>query len=267
MAGHGGGAWKVAYADFVTAMMAFFMVMWITAQSKQTKMAVAHYFNDPFNSMSKTKGPQPAGSTTTGPKAPGSTCLLPSKTPGDPPGVIRARTNPKSGARRAAESSGSKLASGGPKNGTVEKPTSFVLHNGDHQTEGAVIAFAEGSGVLDPEGTAQLKLLVPLLLGKRHKIEIRGHATRSSATYESPDRDPWQLSYARCVSVMKYLERAGVEPERIRLSQAGVFEPRTIREDSVSQSMNSCADVYILNEFADDSVGSREERAKRIKAP
>ena len=32
MAGHGGGAWKVAYADFVTAMMAFFMVMWITAQ-------------------------------------------------------------------------------------------------------------------------------------------------------------------------------------------------------------------------------------------
>ena len=51
MAGHGGGAWKVAYADFVTAMMAFFMVMWITAQSKQLKMAVAHYFNDPFNSL------------------------------------------------------------------------------------------------------------------------------------------------------------------------------------------------------------------------
>ena len=58
MAGHGGGAWKVAYADFVTAMMAFFMVMWITAQNKQMKMAVAHYFNDPFNSMSKTKGPE-----------------------------------------------------------------------------------------------------------------------------------------------------------------------------------------------------------------
>ena len=34
MAGHGGGAWKVAYADFVTAMMAFFMVMWIVCMSK-----------------------------------------------------------------------------------------------------------------------------------------------------------------------------------------------------------------------------------------
>src|SRR6185295_4310984 len=47
MAG-GGGAWKVAYADFVTAMMAFFMVMWLTAQKPDVKQAVAGYFRDPF---------------------------------------------------------------------------------------------------------------------------------------------------------------------------------------------------------------------------
>jgi chemotaxis protein MotB len=34
MAGGGGGAWKVAYADFVTAMMAFFLVMWIVAREQ-----------------------------------------------------------------------------------------------------------------------------------------------------------------------------------------------------------------------------------------
>jgi len=45
--GHHGGAWKVAYADFVTAMMAFFLVMWIVGQSRQTKEAVAGYFRDP----------------------------------------------------------------------------------------------------------------------------------------------------------------------------------------------------------------------------
>ncbi|MEW6321008.1 MAG: flagellar motor protein MotB [Acidobacteriota bacterium] len=45
--GHHGGAWKVAYADFVTAMMAFFMVMWIVGQSQQVKAAVAGYFRDP----------------------------------------------------------------------------------------------------------------------------------------------------------------------------------------------------------------------------
>src|SRR5687767_12591311 len=47
MAG-GGGAWKVAYADFVTAMMAFFMVMWLTSQKPETKQAIEDYFNDPF---------------------------------------------------------------------------------------------------------------------------------------------------------------------------------------------------------------------------
>jgi chemotaxis protein MotB len=45
--GHHGGAWKVAYADFVTAMMAFFLVMWIVGQSPQVKASVAGYFRDP----------------------------------------------------------------------------------------------------------------------------------------------------------------------------------------------------------------------------
>jgi chemotaxis protein MotB len=45
--GHHGGAWKVAYADFVTAMMAFFLVMWIVAQSEATRASVAAYFRDP----------------------------------------------------------------------------------------------------------------------------------------------------------------------------------------------------------------------------
>ncbi len=46
-AGHHGGAWKVAYADFVTAMMAFFLVMWILAQSSAVRAAIGGYFRDP----------------------------------------------------------------------------------------------------------------------------------------------------------------------------------------------------------------------------
>lgn len=45
--GHHGGAWKVAYADFVTAMMAFFIVMWILAASSTVKEQIESYFNDP----------------------------------------------------------------------------------------------------------------------------------------------------------------------------------------------------------------------------
>jgi flagellar motor protein MotB len=47
VAGKGGGAWKVAYADFITALMAFFLVMWICTQDQKIKQAVAHYFMDP----------------------------------------------------------------------------------------------------------------------------------------------------------------------------------------------------------------------------
>src|SRR5215470_15542357 len=45
--GHHGGAWKVAYADFVTAMMAFFLVMWILGLSESSRKAIAGYFREP----------------------------------------------------------------------------------------------------------------------------------------------------------------------------------------------------------------------------
>ncbi|HEX2866334.1 MAG TPA: flagellar motor protein MotB [Ignavibacteriales bacterium] len=64
--GHHGGAWKVAYADFVTAMMALFIVLWILGQSEEVKQSVSSYFKDPVGFSSKKgkfildgKGPSP----------------------------------------------------------------------------------------------------------------------------------------------------------------------------------------------------------------
>src|SRR6201996_5169852 len=57
--GHSGGAWKVAYADFVTAMMAFFLVMWLIASvSKEQRAAIFQYFKNP--SMEEGKSVKPA---------------------------------------------------------------------------------------------------------------------------------------------------------------------------------------------------------------
>ena len=56
--GHHGGAWKVAYADFVTAMMALFIVLWILGQDDSVKANIAHYFNDPIG-FAGGKGPSP----------------------------------------------------------------------------------------------------------------------------------------------------------------------------------------------------------------
>lgn len=56
--GHHGGAWKVAYADFVTAMMALFIVLWILGQDDSVKDNITHYFNDPIG-FAGGKGPSP----------------------------------------------------------------------------------------------------------------------------------------------------------------------------------------------------------------
>ena len=57
---HHGGAWKVAYADFVTAMMALFMVLWISAQDKKILIATSRYFQNPFKAaLSATAGVMP----------------------------------------------------------------------------------------------------------------------------------------------------------------------------------------------------------------
>ena len=59
-AGHHGGAWKVAYADFVTAMMAFFLVMWLVSSiSKEQRAAVFDYFKNPSMQPGKTVRPAP----------------------------------------------------------------------------------------------------------------------------------------------------------------------------------------------------------------
>jgi chemotaxis protein MotB len=52
--GHHGGAWKVAYADFVTAMMALFIVLWLLNTNKPVREAIAGYFKDPSGTEGKT---------------------------------------------------------------------------------------------------------------------------------------------------------------------------------------------------------------------
>ena len=51
--GHHGGAWKVAYADFVTAMMSLFIVLWLLSSSKKVQEAVGGYFKDPTGTAEK----------------------------------------------------------------------------------------------------------------------------------------------------------------------------------------------------------------------
>jgi chemotaxis protein MotB len=249
MAGHGGGAWKVAYADFVTAMMAFFMVMWITAQSKQIKQSIAHYFNQPTKSKGKHLSTEPpTGSRDGGDDFRLDRGLLPPGREIGVPGVKR-------------------LIKEGNQGTGVRKPNLAVIHNGDRLMDGTLILFNEDSADLTPQSKEKLKRLVPLILGKQNKIEVRGHATRRPLPPGGPYHDAWDLCYARCLATMKFLQQQNIPPERMRLAQAGVFEPHTIRVEPEKQALNSRVELFVLSETADELVGTREERAERLKTP
>src|SRR5947207_11216963 len=139
MAGHGGGAWKVAYADFVTAMMAFFLVMWIVGQSDQVKEAIAHHFSDPFAKESLEEE--------------GTLHHKPPKHPS----AARTRNQEK----HDDEAGGS-------------QSVLLMTMGGGRTSIGTVVHFADDSDELNVEARRRLAEIAPLLVGKPQKVEIRG---------------------------------------------------------------------------------------------
>lgn len=252
MAGKGGGAWKVAYADFVTAMMAFFMVMWITQQNKPVKEAISQYFKDPYGVPSD---------------RPSSSSLLPlRKDGGSPTASGRFKGDRKKG-RGAGEAPPPETAIMSDEGQISRKPRLFVLHDGNQAAVGTVVFFADQSAELDVRAKQRIDDLVPILLGKPYKIEVRGHAVDLPAAAGEKAVDTWQLSYDRCLATMKYLESKGIPADRIRMSQAGTSEPLTLRADADSVGKNSRVEITMLGEHSSDLKGSREERQERTEPP
>src|SRR4051794_26012728 len=134
MAGKGGGAWKVAYADFVTAMMAFFMVMWLVGQKEDVKEAIAHYFEDPYGEIDPTEG------TT-------------SKAPNPPPGRGH-------GGKSVKDS-----PSLDPHDEETRKPRVLTIHSGERTAVGAMVLFPDDAVELDEAGKHELHRILPKLAG------------------------------------------------------------------------------------------------------
>lgn len=252
MAGKGGGAWKVAYADFVTAMMAFFLVMWIVAQNKPMKEAVAGYFRDPFGT---------AGNGSGSGTGPGSSKEDAEAEVATPTQILQAQLDEARARLRG-------LTETPPDNDDEKTATNKAflvkLHDGDKTSIGAVVQFDEDSAELNKVSKARLAELALLLRGKPNKIEIRGHSTMRPLPPDSPFQDAWELCYARCQATYRQLTENGVEHERIRLSQAGVYEPRTQATEKDSRARNARVEVFVLGEHVQDLKGTRKEREVRV---
>ena len=213
MAGKGGGAWKVAYADFVTAMMAFFMVMWITAQNEEVKEAIAQHFQDPFADLRGEEGEGQA---------------------------------PRQGSENTSRAG---PLHDQPKSRGKPRPVRVEVGKGNETTTGTTIFFADDSAELDQSAKERLAKLLPVLIGKPQKIEIRGHSSRKPLPAGSSYRNFWELSYARCLATMQHLQAEGIAPERMRLSQAGVYEPEPSLPGH-EPAHQSRVEVHLLDEVA-----------------
>src|SRR5262249_44739785 len=135
MAGKGGGAWKVAYADFVTAMMAFFLVMWITAQSNSMKQAIAKYFQHPYDAAG-VRVPVFSKSTSGSSLVP-----LHSSMDGASPKGDNKGKSPKGGGMIADSKQPPDAKA--PKTGGVRKRTGFMLRDDEQTGIGNVLLFGE----------------------------------------------------------------------------------------------------------------------------
>lgn len=242
MAGKGGGAWKVAYADFVTAMMAFFLVMWITAQNKETKVAIAQYFENPLGTVAEARATSVHGIEGASANAP----------------VNGHQAGPHGTNRDGVAEENA----GGKKSGSKPPPPVRIFEKLDKtRSVGAMLVFEEHSAEVTGEARSQLLRLIPQLLGKPNKVEIRGHASRYPLPAGSRYGSPWDLSYARCQATRDLLIQNGIAPERIRLSQDGDSDPygNTMR-DPKQRELSSRVEVFAVSEFVHGNKRSHLER-------
>ncbi|MCL4684003.1 OmpA family protein [Myxococcota bacterium] len=216
---HHGGAWKVAYADFVTAMMAFFLVMWLVNQNKDVKTAVGGYFRDPL----------------------GTEQLAGSKSSQGADGILSAGSGATEG-----------------QSGILELPASRAMEQAAHEREEEqlerlaervreVLAdlpgfseishlvqvelteeglrielmesekgtfFERGSRQLTGVGSEVVRVLAPTIAASRHAVVIEGHT--DSLAYASESYSNWDLSTDRANAARKLLVAKGLDRSQIK---------------------------------------------------
>ncbi len=192
--GHHGGAWKVAYADFVTALMSLFIVLWLMGSSEKVRRAVAGYFNDPKGTASL------LGTTMSGNSA--------STTPTDQNLKMLQQLKEKLEKEIAARKDLEKL----------KKQIEITI-----TPEGLRIELIEdkngtfyqlGSAELSRNGQELLALLAGELKTLPNKLQIEGH-TDATPYSRGADYSNWELSADRANAARRLLQSDGVGPDQV----------------------------------------------------
>lgn len=204
---HHGGSWKVAYADFVTAMMAFFLVMWIVGMEADVKDLVQGYFNNPV-------GFRRAFGAGTDPVSQGSTPI--------PTNIQRIPLFIRQVQRRSFEEARDRiqreLATLAETQGLADQIDVVVTPEGLRielrEGSGGGTFFALGSAELRPAARAALDVIAKGIATIPNPVIIEGHT--DSAPYGSGSYTNWELSADRANAARRALLASELDPTRIR---------------------------------------------------
>ncbi len=235
--GHHGGAWKVAFADFMTAMMAFFLVLWLVGQDQETRDSIAGYFRDPigFDRGGKMGSGKGAGLMQ------GQTGMMDKTTASS---VIRKKM------KEAAESIKQNLMLTdefkGLRNNVQVELTSEglriqIIEGGDSSF------FESGSARMSPTGEAVLGLIAQEVKKLPNRIVFEGH-TDASGSANQFGYSNWDLAADRANYSRKVVLRNGVRPSQIKevrsYAATQLFYP-----DKPEDPHNRRVSILVLNDY------------------
>jgi chemotaxis protein MotB len=225
--GHHGGAWKVAYADFVTAMMALFIVLWLMNTSEQVKKAIAGYFSDPSGRKTE-QGTGQAGV--------GETISL------DKPDMSHLKEKLEDAMKRMPELAALK-----------DQVQMTVTAEGlrIELMEGEKATFFE-SGNAEP--TAQGREMLEMLAGQTGKLQysllVEGHTDSRPFTGRA-NYSNWELSADRANAARRIMQTSGVRDGQI-VEIRGFADRRLRNPEDPTNASNRRISVIVKSEAHDN---------------
>jgi chemotaxis protein MotB len=189
--GHHGGAWKVAYADFVTAMMALFIVLWLLSSSAEVKKAVGGYFRDPSGRSAQNGTGQSGSSENIGIAK-------------DDMGKLKEKL--EAAIKQAPEVG--KLKDQVQMSVTGEGLRIELLESSSNSF------FEAGNALPTSAGEEMLQLLAAQLGKLPNRLSVEGH-TDANPYVSTTGYSNWELSSDRANAARKLIQQFGVRPDQV----------------------------------------------------
>jgi chemotaxis protein MotB len=275
--GHHGGAWKVAYADFVTALMAFFLVMWLVASANDSqKSAIFDYFKNP--SMARGAAPVPApgqdgpGGASTSPiqLAGGLTASAPAPIAesgagapiSDRPEQMRRLRTDTGGQTEAQqlEALRADLRDAIDKSKALEAFKNQLLLDITPEGLRIQIVDAQNRPMFDLAGTELKDYATALLVevGKYlntvpNRITISGHTDDTPFTGRRPNYTNWELSADRANAARRALINGGLAYDKIA-RVIGMSSYVLIDKDNPRNPINRRISVIVMTKAAEEAL-------------